>query len=110
VTAPGAAGLDKLEIKPGAGADEIEQAVTSVLTGLLDIADSVEIHISGSNINVLVNGPRLHYENVWYYRCMGSPIASIIASIASEGTGKPIRITQETYQKGKSTIQLEVLG
>ena len=110
VTAPGGSSLNKLEIKPGPTSAEIEQAVTYVLTGLLDLANSVEVRISDRQLNIEVNGPKLHYENVWYYRCMGSPIASIVASIASDGIGKPIRIKEESYRKGKSLIQLEVLG
>jgi hypothetical protein len=61
-------------------------------------------------LNIEVKGPKLHYENVWYYRCMGSPIASIVASIASDGIGKPVRIKEESYSNGKSIISLEVLG
>ena len=61
-------------------------------------------------MRIEVIGPRLHYENVWYYRCMGSPIASIAASIASDAIGKPIRIKEESYSKGKSKILLEVLS
>ena len=37
-------------------------------------------------------------------------VRSIVASIASDGLGKPIRIKEESYQKGVNTIQLEVLG
>jgi hypothetical protein len=81
-----------------------------VLTGMLDLANSVEVRISEKQLYIEVIGPRLHYENVWYYRCMGSPIASIVASIASDGIGKPVTITEENYQNGKSVIQLEVLG
>ena len=110
VTAPGGTGLNKLDIKPGPTSSEIEQAVTYVLTGLLDLANSVEVHASDGQMNIAVNGPKLHYENVWYYRCLGSPIASIVASIASDGLGKPVRIKEESYRKGKSMIQLEVLG
>ncbi len=110
VTAPGGTGLDKLEIKPGPTSSEIEQAVTYVLTGLLDLANAVEVRVNDKQLNVEVTGPKLHFENVWYYRCMGSPIASIVASIASNGIGKPVRITEESYQKGKSIIHLEVLG
>ena len=110
VTAPGGTGLNKLDIKPGPTSSEIEQAVTYVLTGLLDLANSVEVHASDGQMNIAVNGPKLHYENVWYYRCLGSPIASIVASIASDGIGKPVRIKEESYRKGKSMIQLEVLG
>jgi hypothetical protein len=110
VTAPGGTGLDGLEIKPGPTSSEIEQAATYVLVGLLDIADSIEVHLSNKQLNIEVTGPKLHYENVWYYRCLGSPIASIVASIASDGIGKPVRIAEENYQKGKSIILLEVLS
>ena len=110
VTAPGGTGLDKMEIKSGPTSSEIEQAVTYVLTGLLDLANSVEVRMSEKQLDIEVTGPKLHFENVWYYRCMGSPIASIVASIASEGIGKPLRIQEESYQKGKNLIRLEVLG
>jgi hypothetical protein len=109
-TAPGGTGLDKMEIKSGPTSSEIEQAVTYVLTGLLDLANSVEVRMSEKQLDIEVTGPKLHFENVWYYRCMGSPIASIVASIASEGIGKPLRIQEESYQKGKNLIRLEVLG
>lgn len=110
VTAPGGTGLNKLDIRSGPTSSEIEQAASYVLTGLLDMADSVEVHINDGQLNIEVTGPELHYENVWYYRCLGSPIASIVASIASDGLGKPVRITEESYQKGKSIIRLEVLS
>ena len=110
VTAPGGTGLDKMEIKSGPTSSEIEQAVTYVLTGLLDLANSVEVRMSEKQLDIEVTGPKLHFENVWYYRCMGSPIASIVASIASEGIGTPLRIQEESYQKGKNLIRLEVLG
>ena len=74
----------------------------SVLTGLLDLADSIEVRFNDKQVNIEVTGPELHYENVWYYRCLGSPIASIVASIASDGIGKPVRIAEENYRKGKS--------
>jgi hypothetical protein len=110
VIAPGGTGLKIPDIKLGPSAQEIEQAVNYVLTGFLDIAHSVKVQVNDRRINIEVTGPRLHYENVWYYRCMGSPIASIVASIASDGMGKPVRIAEENYVKGKSIIQLEVLG
>ena len=110
VTAPGGTILNKLEIKPGPTSSEIEQALTYVLIGLLDVANSVSVHLSEKQLHIEVTGPKLYYENIWYYRCIGSPIASIVASIASDGLGKPIRIKEESYQKGVNTIQLEVLG
>ncbi len=110
VTAPGSTGFSKLEMKSGSTPPEIEQAISYVLTGLLDLASSVEVRMSEWQLSIEIIGPRLHYENVWYYRCMGSPIASIAASIASDAIAKPIRIKEESFSKGKSTILLEVLG
>jgi hypothetical protein len=60
-------------------------------------------------LHVEVTGPKFPYENIWYYRCIGSPIASIAATIASDGLEKTIRIKEDSYQKGVNTIQLEVL-
>jgi len=50
-------------------------------------------------------------DNVWYYQCIGSPVASIAAAISSEATGKPVRIMQETSSRGdkRRKIVLEVM-
>ncbi|MCX6002927.1 MAG: hypothetical protein NTX46_00535, partial [Chloroflexi bacterium] len=97
VTTPGSINLDNLEIKLGPTAAEIETAVTYVLTGLLDIANSVTVSLTDNQVSVEVNGARLHFEDIWYYRCLGSPIASIVASVSSEALGKPVRIKEENY-------------
>jgi len=110
VTTPGSINIDMLETKPGPTSGEIETAVTYILTGLLDIANSVTVNLSDAQVNVEISGPRLHYEDIWYYRCLGSPIASIVAAISSEALEKPIRIKEEDYSKGKSRIILEVLS
>lgn len=109
ITAPGGVGLDQTEIKLGSTSTEIEQVLNYVLTGLLDIANSAEVHISDQQLYIEVSKPKLHYDNTWYYQCIGSPIASIVASIVSDGIGKPIRIKDEIYQNGKNIINLEVL-
>jgi len=110
VTTPGSINIDMLETKPGPTSGEIEAAVTYILTGLLDIANSVTVNLSDAQVNVEISGPKLHYEDIWYYRCLGSPIASIVAAISSEALEKPIRIKEEDYSKGKSRIILEVLS
>ena len=109
VTTSGSINIDMLETKPGPTSEEIEAAVTYILTGLLDIANSVTVNLSDTQVNVEISGPKLHYEDIWYYRCLGSPIASIVAAISSEALEKPIRIKEEDYSKGKSRIILEVL-
>ncbi len=110
VTTPGSINIDMLETKPEPTSEEIEAAATYILTGLLDIANSVTVNLSDTQVNVEISGPKLHYEDIWYYRCLGSPIASIVAAISSEALEKPIRIKEEDYSKGKSKIILEVLS
>ena len=109
VTTLGSINIDMLEARPGPTADEIEAAATYILTGVLDIANSVTIRLADSVVDVEVSGSKLHYEDIWYYRCLGSPIASIVAAISSEALEKPVRIREESYSKGKSRIAIEVL-
>jgi hypothetical protein len=111
VTTPGSISVKMLEAKPGPASGDIESALTYILTGVLDIADSVIVNMSGCNINVEVRGEKKQEENIWYYRCIGSPIASIAAAVTSEALGKPVMIRQETSTKGNTRckIELEVL-
>jgi hypothetical protein len=110
VTTAGSININMLDTKPGPTSGEIEAAVTYILVGVLDIANSVRVNLTDARVDVEVSGSRLHYEDIWYYRCLGSPTASIIAAISSEALGKPVRIEEESYNKGKSKIVLEVLS
>jgi hypothetical protein len=111
VTTPGNVCVKMLDTKPGPTAPDIESALTYVLTGMLDIADSVAVSESGSQINVEVRAGRMQDDNIWYYQCIGSPVASIAAAMTSEALGKPVRVAQETSPKGgkRHKIVLEVL-
>jgi hypothetical protein len=110
VTTAGSININMLDTKPGPTSGEIEAAVTYILVGVLDIANSVRVNLTDARVDVEVSGSRLHYEDIWYYRCLGSPTASIVAAISSEALGKPVRIEEESYNKGKSRIVLEVLS
>jgi len=110
VTTPGSKIIDMLETKPGPTSGEIEAAITYILTGVLDIASSVTVYLSSTQVSVEVSGSRMDYEENWYFRCLGSPIASIVAAISSEALQKPIRIKEESYRHGKGQFILEVLS
>jgi hypothetical protein len=109
VTTPGNVNLDLLENKPGPDAGDIQTALTYILVGVLDIAGWLKLSLVDSKVEIEVGGAKLHYENIWYYRCLGSPIASIAAAITSEAMGKPVQIMGEEYSKGKDRITLKVL-
>jgi hypothetical protein len=110
VTTPGSMSIELLKTTPGPTPEEIESAASYILIGMLDLADSVTVSLSGARVDVLVRGARLHYEETWYCRCLGSPIASIVAAICSEALSKPVRIGKESYSHGESHITLEVLS
>jgi hypothetical protein len=109
VTTPGSVNLQMLENKPGPTAGEIESALNYLLTGVLDIARGVTVNIIDSRVEVKISDARMSYENVWYYRSLGSPIASIAAVVVSEALNKPVRIAKEAENKGKSVITLEIM-
>jgi hypothetical protein len=109
VTTPGNVSIELLENKPGPTADEMETALNYLLTGVLDIAHNVSVHIMDAKVEVKINGPKMSFENNWYYKCLGSPIASITAAVVAEALKKPLRITEETYQKNEGIVVLEIL-
>jgi hypothetical protein len=109
VTTPGSMSIELLKSPPGPTAEDIESAASFILTGMLDLADSVTVSSSDSRVDVLVRGARLRYEDVWCYRCLGSPIASIAAAICSEALNKPVRIKEENHSRRESRIIIEVL-
>ena len=110
VTTPGSINLEMLENAPGPSAYEIEAAIGYILTGVLDIANGVKVDMNDSRVNIEVKNAKMAYEEIWYYHCLGSPIASITAAISSEALQKPVRIFEEKYHKGKYQIVLEVLS
>lgn len=109
VTTPGSINLEMLESPPGPNAYEIEAAIGYILTGLLDIANGVKVDMTEARVNIDVRNAKMAYEEIWYYYCLGSPIASITAAVSSEALQKPVRILEEKYHKGKYHITLEVL-
>ena len=109
VTTPGSVSLDSVAVARGGGSDQIETALNQILVGVMDLADSVSLHMLEQHLMVEVTKPRLKYENIWYHRCLGSPLASVVATVASQALAQPVRIKSET-ETGKSVrIELEIL-
>jgi hypothetical protein len=110
VATQGETSLDILRKEPKPTADGIAQAISYVLNGALNIADRVKVNMMDSKIDIKVTGTSLSFEDNLYYRCLGSPVASIAAAISSEALDKPVRIKEESHYKGTSKIVLEVLS
>ena len=109
VTTPGSASLSMLGAKPGPTAEELEAAITSVVLGTLNVADGAKVNMVEGRVIVKVSNPRLDHRNIWFYQCLGSPLASIVASLACEALDKPLIIEREAHEKGQCVIELRFL-
>ncbi len=110
ITTAGSTVIGMLRSKPGPALGDLEAALSSVLTGITNLADSIRVTMGDERIVVEVSNPRLEYKSMWIYECLGSPLASMVASIVAEAFDKPVAIEREEYDKGKSTIELKVFG
>jgi hypothetical protein len=109
VTTPGSKIIDMLERKPEPTSTEIESAISYILVGVLDIANSVTVFITDNRVDIEIGGLTLGHEDNRYYRCLGSPAASIAATITGEALQRPVRIQEEIRDRDKIRISIEVL-
>lgn len=111
VTTPGSNIVDMLEMKPKLSSDEISVALTTILVGTLDVATGVKVSIADSKISVEVSHSRLgKNENSWAVQSLGSPVASVAASLLAEATNKPVLVKNEEQHRGNVFIDLEILN
>ena len=110
VATPGSACLRLSKNKPGATASEIESAITTIIAGALDIADSARVNIADGKAVIIITNPRLKHKDIKFYQYIGSPLASIAATLVCEAIDKPLVIEEENQEKGKTTIQLRILA
>jgi len=111
VATPGTTCLKLLESRPAFSAEDIEFALNHLLTGILDIADSVVVRAQGNRFSINIRGNRLPGENAFYEHCLGSPVASIAAAVTCYAASKAVRIfSEESRNKGRDlAIELEVV-
>ena len=109
VTTPGTAGMQFLENPPGPASAELEAALANVLIGALDLATSVQVTQEPGLVTVSAGGVRLDHQDLWIYRSLGTPIASVAAAVVAEGLGRPVTIRSEEYDVGRLRVQLEVM-
>jgi len=106
----GTAAVGMLESKPGPTPVEFESALTSLLTGILGVADRTTVAYNENRIKVEIHNPRIEDKATWCHQCLGGPLASIVASVAAEAWDRPVTIKQEKHLKGKHFVELEVAG
>jgi hypothetical protein len=110
VTTAGSNIMSMLEADVGTSSEEMSTALTTILAGILDIAASADIRINGSKAEVVVSRPRLRKnEAYWAEQSLGSPTASIAASLIAEVMNQPVVIEEEEIQQGEDLIRLRIL-
>ncbi len=109
VTTTGTTAVGMLETMPGPAPAEIEIALTHLFTGLLNIADGAKVSGNNDHIQVEIRNPRIENKINWHEQCFGGTLSSTAASIVAEALNKPVTISTEKHDKGKCSIELEVL-
>jgi hypothetical protein len=109
ITTIGSAAIGMLESKPGATSNELESALTSLFTRRLGVADGIKVICHHKQIKVEMNNPRIENSASRSCHCLGGPLATVVASIATEAWDRPITIKQEEQLNGKYYIELEVV-
>jgi len=110
VSTPGSATAQMLEARPGPTSAELEDAILSVVDGILDAASGVRVAMADKSITVEMTNPRIEHRSTLFSECLGSPLASIAAALAAEALGKPVYVEAEEHGKGRSVFSLGILG
>lgn len=110
LTTPGSGITGMIGSKSNASSGDLEAALESVLVGTMNLIDAVRVNMGNERIMVEVSNPRLEYKNMWVYECLGSPLASMVASVVAEVLDKPVSIEHEEYEIGKRVIELKLVG
>ena len=110
VTTPGSAVAGMVTTKSDSTEADLEAALTLVLVGTISLADSARVTKEDEVIRVEISNPRLEYRKMWVYESLGSPLASIVASVVAEVLNKPVSVDSEQYSKGKCNIELKLTG
>lgn len=106
---PGSAVGRLLESMPGPTPAELEDALSTVLNGALDIAEGARFSMDGNRISVDVFKPRGEYRNTRFHQCLGTIFASMAATLTAEAMQKPVIVKSEDLTDARDRIEMEVL-
>ena len=106
----GSTAVGMLESKPGSTPAALESALASLLTGILGVADRVSVICQGNLTMVEIYNPRIENRTTWSHHCLGGPLASIVAAVTAEARDLPVIIKREERNRGKHSVEIEVIG
>jgi hypothetical protein len=108
---PGTAAVTRCASVGALGSD-LGASLTNCLVNHLAVARGVAVTTAEGGYTVAVRGSRVQdiYGNTLVRSVLGSPTASIVASIAAESLGSPVIIEGEESRGNDVIIRLRVLG
>jgi hypothetical protein len=110
VSTPGSMSPDLLMAETVPGAEGVESSLEHVLVGILDVIDGVSVEQSSDEVfDIKLSGLRLKHSNTLAYQWLGTPVASVVASIVSEVTDRPVTILEERQNRRHFSIRLGAL-
>lgn len=86
---------------------DLEDALSSALIGSTDLADGLRVVKDGSTISVGITNPRLECRRMKIFENIGSPLASVVASVASQSMDTPITILREEVEGKTHMVMLK---
>jgi hypothetical protein len=89
------------------GAD-LGGALSSILKGFTDLSDGVRVAENGARIKVEIINPRIEFRRMQVFENLGSPLASIVASAASQVMNAQVRIMSEEISGNRQLVLLDV--
>jgi hypothetical protein len=110
VTTAGSAVGSLVTAKTDASEGDLEATLGLILASTVNLADGARVTVNGDAIRVEVSKPRLEQGKMWIYESLGSPLASIVASIVAEVLDQPVSVQQEQYSRDKCVVELKLTG
>ena len=104
----GSAALSMAEVPDNGSSGEIEAALSALLVGTLDLADGVRVEGTTEGLTVRVSRPALARRRHPSDAVLGSPLASIVATVAAESFKRPVSISSESGRGVWHSIQLDL--
>lgn len=108
VATPGSPALGLIEAPEGDSPGDLEAALSGLLVGRLDLVDAVRIRRGSERIVIQVAHPAIPSHSHPAYTVLGTPIASIVATVAAESLGRPVSVFTESSYGRWQIIALEL--
>jgi hypothetical protein len=96
-----------VEASPAGRSADLEAALAHAVVGVLDAAARVYVAREDGAIKVTLSGVRVNPPDLWVYRSVGTPLASVVATLVAQGLDRPVTINSEARDGNHMTVWLE---